>query len=244
LAFPAVARYRPQRLPSPSIAMSIARFVFTVALAAAFLTAQENGKPGTPVDAAAKTAQTPAVVTLGVVNLDKAIEQYPKWIKMKADLDAMSKSFDERLSAMSKQIREMRATIETMTEGSEPRRLKELAVSLAMQEQKGQAEILREQLDLEVARSQVAVFEDLEVAIAKVAKVRGLSLVLRTREIPKAADIAALSPRGIQARIAEFERKSVLFAAEPIDVTLEVIKVLMVPLDNGKPTETPKTGGQ
>ncbi len=229
--------------------MSIARFLSSVALVAAVLTAQENGKPGTPADASAKGIPAPATVrapavTVGVVNLDKVIDTYPRWIKMKADIAAMRNTFDERLTAMTKPIRELKAVIDSMEDGTEQRRQKELAHSLMLQEQKGQAEILREQLDLEIARSQVAVFEDLEVAIAKVAKARGVDLVLRRREVPKAADVGALSARGIQARLSDFERQSVLYAADSLDLTQDVIKLLMVPLDSGKPTEAPKSGGQ
>jgi Skp family chaperone for outer membrane proteins len=110
-----------------------------------------------------------------------------------------------------------------------------------LQEQKGQADILRDQLELEFARAQVVVYEDLEAAVQKVAKQKGLGLVLRQYEpLPAAGDPAKLSARSVQKRIADFERRGVWYAAESVDITADVIKVLMVPIDTGKPADSAK----
>ncbi|MBL8754500.1 MAG: OmpH family outer membrane protein [Planctomycetes bacterium] len=237
--------------------MTIVRPVALAAFAAAFLSAQDSQKPAA-VEAAAKAPQVQnQVPTVGVVNLDRAIDTYPRWVKLKADLEGMQKTFDDRLTQMSKSLKELKATIDAEAADSEGKRIKELQYGLMLQEQKGQADILRDQLELEFARAQVVVYEDLETAIQKVARQKGLGLVLRQYEpMPPAGDPTKLSPRSVQKRIAEFERRGVWYAAESVDITADVIKVLMVPLDTGKaadkPTEKPadkatpnaKSGGQ
>jgi Skp family chaperone for outer membrane proteins len=208
----------------------------TVAVVAStfLLSAQDAGKTPGPVavDAAAKAVVAP---TIGVVDFVKAFDQYPRYIEMRTQLDALGKTYDDRLKEMSKTIDELRGQLKMIKEDSDERAEREFAVERAIADQRALAKILRDRLDVENMRMMVLVYQDFEEAIRRVAEKRGMTLVLRVHDMGDAvSDPGKLSPKNVETRIAGFERKQVWFAAAPIDITQDVIKLLMVPLDDNK----------
>ncbi len=228
-----------------------------------FLSAQEKPAPSAvPAEASSKSGQTGASPLVGVVDLAKAFDQYPKSIKMKSELDGMAKTFEDRIKSMSKAIDEMKGTIAVLGAESDERRQKEFEYELAIQQRQGLVKIMRERLDLEEMRLSLMVYEDLEQAITTVAKARGVALVLRVQDMgPPSTDLAKMPAKAVQGRFNAFERRQVWFASEQVDLTGDLIKLLMVPLAEktgdkaGKPDDkagsktdgagaTPKGGGQ
>lgn len=213
--------------------MTMLRYLLALAAAALVLPAQD-GRSATAVavDAAAKGPTTPPIA---VVDLVRVFEQYPRYIEMKSQLQALEKTYDGRLKEMSKQIDEMRAQLGLLREDSDERPERELAIERAMQDQRALGKLLRDRLELEHMRMMIVVYQDFEEAIKRVAQSRGLSLVLRVHDMgDPIADPAKLGPKTVETRIAGFERRQVWFAADPIDITQDVIKLLMVPLDGKK----------
>ncbi len=221
-------------------------------VATAFLLPAQEGKtPATAVDAAAKTA---VATTVGVVDFVKAFDQYPRYVEMRGQLDALSKTYEGRLKQMTEQIDELRAQLKVVKEDSDERPERELAIERTLADQRAFAKLARDRLELEEMRMMILVYQDFEEAIRRIATNRGLSLVLRVHDMGDAvADPAKLSPKNVQTRIAGFERRQVWFAAEPIDITGDVIKLLQVPLEAkpagaeqkppAAPAQPPKAGG-
>jgi Skp family chaperone for outer membrane proteins len=216
--------------------MNIVRSIAVAALCATpFLSAQDKQTPATAsaVDAAAKSA-APAMPVVGVVNLIRAFEQYPKWIKLGIELKARSKAEEEKLKEMTKRIDELKASLELLDPESDERRVNALRIDLMRQEQQMTYKLIQERLDVEEARAYIQVYEDLEIAVAKVAKARGVSLVVRVHEITSAGDVAKLPAGSVQRRVRAFEAKQVWYADDALDLTPDLIKLLMVPLEDTK----------
>lgn len=220
--------------------MTTLRSLLALAAAALPLSAQD-ARSAAPVlvDAAAKAVAAPSIA---VVDLVRVFEQYPRYIEMKGQLQALEKTYEGRLKEMTKQIDEMRAQLGLLREDADERPERELAIERAMQDQRALGKLLRDRLELENMRMMIVAYQDFEEAIRRVAQTRGLSLVLRVHDMgDPVMDPAKLGPKSVETRIAGFERRQVWFAADAIDITQDVIKVLMVPLD-GRKEGAPKVG--
>jgi Skp family chaperone for outer membrane proteins len=221
--------------------------------AAPRLAAQEGvGKPAA-VDAKAVRA-TPVGPTIGTVDLVKAFDQYPKWIQLKGELAKMSDQFEDQLKQVTKRLDELRATINATAPDSEERKRAEFELDLGLQQRQWLAKTLRDKARAEEAKAMLAVYEDVEAAIAVVARNRGVALVQRVHELgPAPAELGKLGGKDIENRVMGFERKQVWFAAAEIDLTDDLIKQLMVPVAGankpagaaaaGKPAVEPKPTG-
>lgn len=221
--------------------MIIARIVAVAALAAtSFLVAQEKDVPAGAVDAAAKTTTRAGAIAVGTVDLVRAFEQYPRWIQLKNDLENRAKAAQAKMAEMAKSIDEQRAAIAVLGQESEERRDREFDLQMMQQQRQEMGKRLKEKFELEEARALSIVYEDLEVAIKKVAQARGIQLVLRVHDLgPALGDPSKLSPATVNGRVTGFERRMVWFAADEIDLTPDLIKVLMVPVESSKPGDKP-----
>ncbi len=203
-----------------------------LAAAASLLPAQEKPATSAPaVDASIKKA--PGTPIIGVVDLAKAFEQYPKAIKKNEELEKMRVAFDERVKQATKQLDELRENIKLLAEGSEERRQKEFEFESGMQQRKFVAGMLTDRLHLADYRNQIAIYEDMEIAINKVAKNRGVQIVMRTfNPGPPLTPVDKAPPQEVLDRLRRFENRQVWFATDEIDLTGDVIKLLQVPLEN------------
>jgi hypothetical protein len=92
-------------------------------------------------------------------------------------------------------------------------------------------------MQVETLRMQLSIYEDIDAAISRLAKDRGVHLVMRTEvkdtAPPENGDKA--SPKSVQNRVFAYERRQVWFAAEELDLTADLIKLLQVwPLESSK----------
>jgi Skp family chaperone for outer membrane proteins len=171
--------------------------------------------------------------TIGVVDLDKARDQYPKAIAEREKLQKLSQSFQEQLQALSKRIEEIRAAQSLLTEGTDEWEAKQAERGVVMQQQKIFADLFQSQFDRARAKFDLMIYQDFEVAIAQVAKDRGVQIVLRMHEAPD-ADKGKDAGNVQQARLYSYNRRNVWFAADEVDLTPALIKYLQVPLDTSK----------
>ncbi len=209
---------------------------FAAGFAAAVLPAQSD-KPAA-VDASLPKAQAPV---LGVVDFTKVFEVYPKAIRERERLEALQNSFKGQIETLTKRIDERKLQIPLLPEGSREREVKQLELELAMQERTGLAKLLNEQLEMESLRMEVMLYEDAEIAIAKVAKDRGVQIVLRM-----AADIpdrrVDAKPKEWQLRAVTYERRQVWYASAEVDLTPHVIKLMQVPIERPADKSAEKPG--
>jgi len=216
--------------------------VACLAVVSPFLTAQET--PATPPAADASVRKAPANAPLiGVVDLAKAIAQYPKWIELQAKLDALDAQVQERMKQMDTRVDDLRNAVQITSPESEERKRAQFELELAQQERQFLAKSMYEKVDLEQQRALLAVYEDLEKAVPAVAKARGVSLVLRVLQTPQLPpDVPPQSARAVTGRLRSYEARQVWFASDELDLTPDLIKYLMVPRE-AKPADGAPANG-
>ena len=132
-----------------------------------------NANPTSPAEAASKrTAGNPVTVanlTIGVFDMGKAFEQYPRWVKLKAQLVELQASCSDEMKKMERRLDELKGTIAVLSAESEERKRAEFDYEMGLQQKRWLAKSLQERLDLEEARAMVTVFQDVEEYIARVA---------------------------------------------------------------------------
>jgi len=181
-----------------------------------------------PVDASARAKNQP---TIGVVDLDKAIELYPKAIAERDRLQNLSKQLSERINALSKQIDQIKAEMTVLKEGSDDREDKEYELAQAMKNREGTANYLKSKFDRQLEKFELMIYQDLEVAVAEVAKASGVQIVLRVRATPGAEDVAKEGSNVQKQKLAAFDRRQVWFASDEVDLTPALIKLLRLPAE-------------
>lgn len=203
-----------------------------------FLHAQEATPPVKPAPIASEAAakRAPAAPLVGVVDLAKAIENYPRYLELEARMEAMQKQTKERVKQIQAEIDDLRGAVEITNRESQEGKMAQLQLELAQQKAKGVYALLNEQLDLEQQKALLAVYEDLEKAVPVVAKARGVAIVVRVHSVPPVPpDVSPQNPRAIMARLRAYETKQVWFASEEVDLTPDLIKYLMIPREGDKP---------
>jgi Skp family chaperone for outer membrane proteins len=195
-------------------------------LAAAIAPAQDPAKPA--------AAAAPLV---GTVDLLRVFEQNPKWSKAKAELEKMQDAFKAQIKKQSDRVAEIRALIDASDENSDQWRNARFELELTMKQREFMSSQASERLELENNRAMLEVYQDIEVAVAQVAKARGVGLVHRLQPIGAApGEIGKLQAKDVSPRLVAFERKQVWYAAPELDLTDDLIKALMAPIGgDGKP---------
>lgn len=211
-----------------------------------FLSAQDATAPAKPAPSASEATalrNKPAAPLVGVVDLDKAIENYPRWIELQERLKVMSKQAEERMKQFQVKLEDARGAVKVTNPDSEDGKQAQFQLEMTQQEGKWLYNMLNEKLDAEQQKAMLAVFEDLEKAVPVVAKARGVSVVLRVHQVPQAP--AGISgQRATTGRLRAFENKQVWFASEEVDLTPDLIKYLMVPRDGDKAATPPKSDAE
>lgn len=198
------------------------------------LPAQGKGEEAPPTT---RRAAVPGGLVVGIVDLGKAFDLYPRTIKERDRLQKLADGARGRIDKIRQRIQELRATIDVLGEGSYERDGKQLELELAMKEHQGVAALLNDQVQLEQMRMRLSIYEDLDAAVARLAKDRGVHLVLRREEAETAppAEGDKDSPKMVQNRLIAYDQRHVWFAAEELDLTADLIKLLQVwPLDAAK----------
>ena len=219
-----------------SVVSALSALILTAALA--MPVAAQIAKPASYSPKQSGAAEAPVV---GVIDVAKAIDQYPVFIKLRTAVDAKFAKYQEQLKAQMKQLQELQVSIQTMGEGVPERDEAEHQYKMGLQTRDFRRKYYNDLLAAEELRMMLQVYEDLDFAVAKVAKKNGVALVLPKRDIPvSAVPIADMQSREVQARVDAFQRRTVWFASAEIDLTGDVIKYMMTPLpDRTSPERAP-----
>ncbi len=197
--------------------------------------------PAAPA-AEAKAVNTPKI---GVVDFVKVVDAYPRAIAERTKIEELRKQQRTVLEAELKKGKELELQLEDLQRGTPKYDLKLHELRLKKQDIEGMEQIFDRDWRRKIDEFYVAIYADLERAVAIVAKERGVQMVLRAH--PQLEETSSEN----KARV--FEARIVWFASEEIDLTPAVIKLLQVPLpeepkaDGGKPageTTAPKSAGQ
>ena len=204
------------------------------------------------------TRKIPAA-SIGVVDLQKALEAYPKAIKMEQELVKLKSAFREELGKIEASINETRENIRAVGENSDEGKERKFQYDNLVQLLEFRQKRMNEKLAIADMRKDLELYEDMEVAVAKVAKIRGVQLVVRTYDPgppPTFPDKATNKELGqMQQRLQMLDRRQVWYSTDEIDLTGDLIKLLQVPLEKDapapvkaaeppKPPDKPERGGK
>ena len=181
-------------------------------------------------------------MVVGVIDVLKAVEQYPRYIKLRGELESSINDYEAQLKQMSARVDELRGTIQVLAEGSQDRADKEFEYQMLMQTQDYRRKAYRDRMQQQDLRNTLTVYEDLEYVIGVVAKRKGVGIVLTKQDItPSAQSIEEMSEKEVQVRVKAYDRRQVWFATKEVDLTGAVIKELMIPVpDRNSPERAPK----
>lgn len=186
----------------------------------------------------AQDKAAPVEKAIGVVDFVKVIDGYPRAIQERKKLEDLRKAMVDQLEAEQKKLDELAAAKDALKEGTRERAVKILELNAGMRHLDGMREILDADYGQAKDRFMVLVYEDLDKAIDKVAREKGLKLVLRiTRD---------LGDGTVTGKANAFNKRLVWFAADEIDITNDVVKLLqvMAPADaKDSPGRAPDAGG-
>lgn len=180
-----------------------------VLLCSALLPAQD-GKPPAPK------------FPVGVVDFQKVFEAYPRAIEEKGKLEEFKARRQAELDAEERKLEVLKAQRDNFKQGSTEYALKSLELRSLLQRLEGMQEVFRNEMGHKRDEFANKMFGDVERAIRIVAKERGLLLVLRQQ--------AALDGLGPAQQAQLYEGRQLWYAAEEIDLTPAIIKLLQVPL--------------
>lgn len=181
-----------------------------------------------PQDAAASKVARPAFV-IGVVDLDRAIDRYGVAVRERERLQKKSEQFSEEINRITKGVDELRGQMSLLKPGSLDYEQTEFQLRLEMNRREGLASLRKKQFDRALEVFELAVYEDLEYAIARVAMDRGVAIVMRAQRTldltPQAGEKAADLEK---AKLMQFNRRTVWYTSPEVDLTPQVIKYLQV----------------
>ncbi len=199
--------------------------------------ANPQSASGQPVEATARAKNAPII---GVVDLDKAIDLYPKAIAERERLQNLFKEFAERLKSLDNQIDQLKAEMTTLKEGSDRRDDLVYQLSQAFKNRDGYGNHLKSKRDREVAKFELMIYQDVDAAVTEVAKASGVDIVLRIRATPSFEDVTKEGSDAQMQRLAAYDRQLVWFAKDEVDLTQALIKVLRMPADAKSGGAAPK----
>ncbi|MBX3464852.1 MAG: OmpH family outer membrane protein [Planctomycetes bacterium] len=199
--------------------------------------------PGQDRPASRPAGSTGLVV--GTVDVNKAYDLYPRTQKERERLKKLADGSQAQIDKVSRRIEELKASVMVLNEGTLEREAKQLDLEMAMAERNGLAKLLGDQFEFEQLRMRLAIYEDIDAAITHLARDRGVHLVLRLKPAERANEAADKTPKAVQGRVLEFERREVWFAADELDLTSDLIKLLQVwPLQPARDGATPLGDGK
>jgi Skp family chaperone for outer membrane proteins len=172
-----------------------------------------------------------APTVVGVVDIDRALEGSPKMQAERDRIEALRKGHGERLEALDKQIEQMKRDLGMMKRGSDQAEMATLEIKTTLERGKLIQELFRREMDVESERGLIALYSEAERAVAEVAKLKGVQVVLRKNANPSGDDLSKDEDRAQQQKLRAYDRRTVWFAAEEVDLTPAVAKYLAVPAD-------------
>lgn len=156
--------------------------------------------------------------SIGVVDAIAVINAYPTAIAGQATLQKLAADFQAEMNLHDQDIQQLELDIGSLEPGTREQGLKTLKLDQAKRYRQGLINLHLERMQVDSTQFTVEMYEDFWEAVGKVAKAKGLQVVLRKRKYDPAlrADL----------RRASNDRRTVLYAAPELDVTQDVINML------------------
>jgi outer membrane protein len=187
-------------------------------VASAEIRAEQN--PATGQEAAPSPVPLQVPVAIGTVDMDRIFKRYKK-VKELADrekADADADAMQARLNLISVDAQEESALLSKLVPGTDDHRKHENRLT----ELKARYDREREEAERVLARREsrnlVSLYKEIQIAITSVAKVRGLTYVVKMTPEPTLDS----DPNSVMTAIA----RSVVYADPRADITDEVVQVL------------------
>ena len=156
--------------------------------------------------------------SIGVVDAIAVINAYPAAIAGQAALQKLDADFRAEMNLHDQKIQQLEMDIQSLENGTQDQRLKTLQLDQAKRYAQGLINLHLERMQGETTQFTVDMYEDFWAAVDKVAKAKGLQVVLRKREYDPTIPA--------ELRRASNDRRTVLYAAPELDVTQDVINML------------------
>lgn len=161
---------------------------------------------------------------VAVVDIAAVINEYPRWIELRRELVKQHDEINERDRQVSEKLKGMRAQALGYDEGSEEHKAVTLQVNLEAQMAQFRSERDRARLSAQDFRNTLEVYEDVDYAIDRVAKKKGIDVVLARQVIPiDPQPLAEQSDEQVQRQVRMYDSRQVLWASQRLDITSEVI---------------------
>jgi Skp family chaperone for outer membrane proteins len=170
-------------------------------------------------------------LSIGVVDFARVLAAYPRAIEIRKSMDDWRKQQIAMIDAEERKLAEIKLKRDDLQPDTAERDSRELEMRLKMNFIEGQRQVLDREWGRKVEGYYAAMYDDMQQAVAILAKDRGLQLVLRTHPDPD-----DLTSSRDKSRV--FEARMVWYAADEIDVTPALIKLLQVPLPTKPAGET------
>lgn len=161
--------------------------------------------------------------TVGIVEFGRVFDAYPKVAEGKKRLQDYENRLRAELEAEQAKVEDIRLVRSRYAAGTRERDLKDLELSVAVRKLELLQQVQQADLNREGSRFVVEWYEDMERAIAEVARNKGVKLVVRGHR-------EATDKDSLDAKYTLFEKRVVWYAADAIDLTDAVIKLLQVPV--------------
>lgn len=211
-----------------AIQRSTLPLVIGAALAALPAQGPTTASPAAPSPVEAATSRKPAI-TIGVVDLDKAIDRYGLAVRERERLQKLSEQFNDELKTLTQAIDELRGQMSLLKPGSIDYDQKDLELRLAMNQREGLAQLRKKQFDRQLEIFELEVYLDMEFAVARVAADRGVAVVVRAQNVIDLEPQEGEDPASLQkAKLMQFNRRTVWYTSPEVDLTPYVIKYLQV----------------
>lgn len=164
-------------------------------------------------------APAPQVGNIGVVNAMKALNAHPKFIQGRATLQQMNEAFRIGARQLENAIEQLSVEIASLDAGAlDVREAKSFELDMLRRNLEGRGVIHERRIARLAVKMSVDLYPDIWEATATVARNKGLTLVLRKREL-----IPGVSLENDQR---QHDRVTVVYAAAGLDVTDDVIALL------------------
>jgi len=178
---------------------------------------------------AATTKIPPSAIVIGVVDLDRVIATYGVAVEERKRLKKLSERFGEEIKRLAAGINELRGQMSLLKVGSLEHDGLKLDLQTALGRHHGLRMLRRKQWEIELVTFEVKVYEDLDYAITRVAKDRGVAIVLRKQLMHDLRPDGMEKPGELeQLKLNQFNRRSIWYTSPEVDLTPYLIKYLRV----------------
>jgi RNA polymerase sigma factor (sigma-70 family) len=219
---------------------ALSRFAAPAPVAAAEPASPPTAEPTRPAEAPPRALAPPAgegarppQTHVGLINITRALKGSKKFQAAKSDLDARTKESQKKVEALKKQLQEYQAHYENHPPPPATRDQAEERIRQMKRAMEDETESARSRLNKASNDAVTAAYREVEGAADRVAKLKGLELVLFYTDAVTEEDF--YNPANLQRKLSQPGALMPMIVAPGMDVTDAVIEAL-----NRAPAEGPR----